>query len=175
MTFKVGSVSWREWVGFGAGLLAAGTLFLPWTTLSAASPEIESALRALPADDVVRDAWKSDFFAWCPPILLLLTGLAVALFGQVRKARVSGLPALWLVASAGNLLLMVAGWYAIGWQFGSEQRALFEAGGIAITPSYGRYLALACTIVSLAAAILDARAAREEYRAPKKKVPLKDS
>src|SRR6187399_2187113 len=96
MRFSPKLVTWREWVGLGAGAVAVAALFLPWTSLSATRPEVEEALRALPAGDVARDAWTTGFLAWCGPILLLLAGISVVLFGQNRTARVSGLPQLWL-------------------------------------------------------------------------------
>jgi hypothetical protein len=114
----------------------------------------------LPADDVVRSAFMSSFVAWVPPILLLLVSIAVVLFGQVRKARESGLPQLWLVAAAAILLLMVISWFAIALQFDSDQRGLFDAGGIVIRAGYGRYIGVACGGVSVVVAFLDARSTR---------------
>jgi hypothetical protein len=153
-------VSRREWLGLGAGLLAVVSLFLPWSTLSANASDVESALRTLSPDDVVRDAFKSAFLAWIPPILLLLVGIAVVLFGQIRKVRESGLPQLWLIAAAAILLLMVISWSLITLQFDSDQRGIFDAGGIVIRGSYGRYLGMAAAVVSVVTAFLDARATR---------------
>jgi hypothetical protein len=153
-------VSRREWLGLGAGLLAVASLFLPWSTLSASAPDVESALRSLSPGDVVRDAFKSDFLAWVPPILLLLVGLAVVLFGQVPKVRESGFPQLWLIGAAVILLLLVISWSLITLQFDSDQRGIFDAGGIVIRGSYGRYLGTAAAVVSLVAAFLDTRATR---------------
>jgi hypothetical protein len=151
-------VTWREWLGLGAGLLAAASLFLTWTTLSASAPDVQDGLRSLPTNEVLRSAWKSDFLSWFPPILLLVTGVAVVLFGQVGKARESGLPQLWLIASSVVVLMTAFSWYGIDLQFGSEERALFTAGGIRIDPGIGRYIALLAAFLGLFAASADGRA-----------------
>jgi H+/Cl- antiporter ClcA len=172
---SVKSVTWREWLGLAAGLLALGSTFLPWTTLSTNKPDIEDILSQLPHSDVVRDAWHSSFFAWCPPLPLLLAGLVVVFFGRIRKLRVSGLPHLWLVVAAATLLLMVIGWFTLDWEFDADQRGIFEAAGIAINPGFGRFLGLFAALVSGVAAFLDMRAARAESRQPRKREPRSKS
>ncbi|GAA4544697.1 hypothetical protein [Amycolatopsis samaneae] len=169
MSFSVNRVSWREWLGLAAGLLALGATFLPWTTLSTSRPDVKDALNSLPHDDVVRDAWGADFFSWFPPLLLLFAGLAVTLFGQIRKVRISGLPQLWLVADAAVLVLMLIGWVTNDWQFTADQRGLFDAGGIVIGLGAGRYLGLGAALVAFVVAILDIRAARAESRMPRRR------
>ncbi|QRP44542.1 hypothetical protein [Amycolatopsis sp. FDAARGOS 1241] len=171
MAFDVKRVSWREWLGLGAGLLALGTLFFPWTVLTAdtATPDVQDAFATLPHDDVVRSAWHSDFFSWFPPFVLLLAGLAVVLFGQVRKVRTSGLPHLWLVGALGALLLMIIGWATLDWVFDSDQRAFLATAGVVINPGVGRYLGLLFALISIAASILDIRAARTESRQPRRR------
>ncbi len=166
--FSVKSVTWREWLGLAAGLLALGSTFLPWTTLTATRPDIEDILAQLPHSDVVRDAWHSSFFAWCPPLPLLLAGLAVVIFGRVRNLRVSGLPHLWLMAAAASLLLMALGWLTLDWEFDADQRGIFEAAGVAIRPGLGRFLGLFAALVSGVAAFLDMRAMRAESRQTRK-------
>lgn len=153
-------MSRREWLGLGAGLLAAVSLFLPWSTLSASAPDVEAGLRAQSSADVVRDAFNSSFLAWVPPILLLLLGLVVVLFGQRPKVRESGLPQLWLVGAAAVLLLMVISWFLITLQFDSDKRAFFDAVGVVIHAGYGRYLGVAGGVVSVVVAFLDARSTR---------------
>ncbi|GHG09276.1 MULTISPECIES: hypothetical protein [Amycolatopsis] len=166
--FSVKSVTWREWLGLAAGLLALGSTFLPWTTLTATRPDIEGILAQLPHGDVVRDAWHSSFFAWCPPLPLLLAGLVVVVFGRIRTLRVSGLPQLWLVVAAASLLLMALGWATLDWEFDADQRGIFEAAGVAIEPGLGRYLGLFAALVSGVASFLDMRAMRAESRQPRK-------
>jgi hypothetical protein len=161
-------VSWREWVALGAGVVATASLFLPWTNLSAREQDVEEALRELPAGEVARDAWTTGFLAWSGPILLLVAGLAVVLFGQSRAARVSGLPHLWLIASAVVLVLMLLGWLAIDRQFGADVRGILQLGGVGIYGGLGRYLGLLCGVVSLAAAALDVRAARRRPALPRR-------
>jgi hypothetical protein len=167
--FSVKSVTWREWLGLAAGLLALGSTFLPWTTLSTNKPDIETILSQLPHSDVVRDAWNSGFFAWCPPLPLLLAGLIVVIFGRVRKLRVSGLPHLWLVVATASLLLMAIGWFTLDWEFDADQRGIFDAAGIAIGPGFGRFLGLLAALLSGSAAFLDIRAVRAESRQPRKR------
>ncbi|WP_410591845.1 hypothetical protein [Amycolatopsis sp. lyj-23] len=164
----VKSVTWREWLGLAAGLLALGSTFLPWTTLTATRPDIEDILTQLPHGDVVRDAWHSSFFAWCPPLPLLLAGLVVVVFGRIRNLRISGLPHLWLVVAAASLLLMALGWFTLDWEFDADQRGIFEAAGIAIGPGLGRFLGLFAALVSCVVAFLDVRAMRAESRQPRK-------
>ncbi|MGV9359961.1 hypothetical protein [Amycolatopsis sp. NPDC003731] len=160
----VKSVTWREWLGLAAGLLALGSTFLPWTTLTATRPDIEDILAQLPQGDVVRDAWHSSFFAWCPPLPLLVAGLVVVVFGRIRTVRVSGLPQLWLVVAAASLLLIVLGWVTLEWEFDADQRGIFEAAGVAIRPGLGRFLGLFAALVSGVVAFLDMRAMRAESR-----------
>jgi hypothetical protein len=158
--FSPQRVSWREWVALGSGAVAVAALFLPWTNLSAGQQDVEEALRELPAGEVARNAWTTGFLAWSGPILLLLAGLAVVLFGQSAKVRASGLPQLWLIACAVTLILMVLGWLAIDRQFSEDVRGVLQAGGVGIYGGFGRYLALVCAVVSLAASVLDIRATR---------------
>ncbi len=171
MPFSVKSVSWREWLGLAAGLLALGSTFLPWTRLALGTdrPEIRDAFASLPESDVVRNAWHAGFFAWCPPLPLLLAGLGVAVFGRIRKARVGGLPHLWLVVAAASLLFTSLGWLLIDWQFDDDQRGLLADAGITIGAGIGRYLALVAAIVSVVAALLDVLAVRAESRQPRKR------
>lgn len=160
MRFSPKRVSWREWAGLGAAAIAVVALFLPWTTLSATSADIEDALRQLPAGVVARNAWTTGFLAWSGPVLLVLAGIAVVLLGQHRTARVSGLPQLWLITALVAVVLMVFGWLAIGHQFDADTRALLQAGDVGIHGGLGRYLGLAAAVVSLVAAVLDARSLR---------------
>jgi len=153
-------VTWREWLGLGAGLLAGVSLFLTWTTLTATDPEVKDGLGALPTNEVLRSAWKSDFLSWFPPLLLLVTGVAVVALGQIGKVRESGLPQLWLIASCVVVLMMAFSWYGIDLQFGTEERELFSAGGITINPGFGRYVALVAGFLALFAASADVRAHR---------------
>ncbi|MFD2421181.1 hypothetical protein [Amycolatopsis pigmentata] len=168
MGFSPKLISWREWVGLGAGLVAVAALFLPWTTLSTTRPDVEEALRALPADDVARDAWTTGFLAWFPSILLLLTGIVVVLFGQNRTARISGLPQLWLIAAAVAVVLLVFGSLTIGHEFDENTLGLLNEGGISTSAGIGRYLAVAGGAVSLVVAILDARSLRRRGTRPKR-------
>ncbi|HKS48236.1 MAG TPA: hypothetical protein VJT49_24625 [Amycolatopsis sp.] len=160
MRFSPKLVSWREWTGLGAGIVAVAALFLPWTNLSATRQDVEEALRELPAGDVARNAWTTGFLEWFGPVLLLLAGIAVVLVGQYRTARVGGLPQLWLIASAVAVLLMIFGWFAIDHEFSPDTRSLLADGGIGIYGGIGRYLGLAAGGVSLTAAVLDARSLR---------------
>ncbi|TNC23388.1 hypothetical protein [Amycolatopsis alkalitolerans] len=154
-------VSWREWVALGAGLVAAGSLFLPWTNLSATRQDIEDALNSLPQNEVARDAFTTGFLAWSGPMLLALAGVAVVLLGQRPVVRRSGLPHLWLIAAAVALMLMVLAWLGMGWQFSADVRDfLQQEGGVAFYGGFGRYVAMLCGAVSVAAAVLDVRALR---------------
>ncbi|GAB3487373.1 hypothetical protein [Amycolatopsis cihanbeyliensis] len=158
--FRLHAVTWRQWLGFGAGLLATIALFLPWTVLSSDDPELAAALSELPAADVVRDAWSSGVLAWGPPLLLLLAGVAVLAFGQFRAVRVAGLPQLWLVATIVVLALLVLAWVGIGWQFGAEEHALLDEAGVAVAAGFGRYLGMVATVASFVAALLEVLASR---------------
>ncbi|MBB4685520.1 hypothetical protein [Amycolatopsis jiangsuensis] len=171
MAFSITRVTWREWLGLAAGLLALGTLFLPWTVLTAdtATPEVQDAFGSLAQDDVVRSAWHSDPFSWVPPLVLLLVGVGVVVFGQVRKARMSGLPHLWLVAGLATVLLMAIGWSTLDWVFDSDQRAFLAAAGVTVGAGVGRYLGMAFALVSIAVSILDIRAARAESRVSRRR------
>ncbi|PXY27029.1 hypothetical protein [Prauserella muralis] len=163
-----GLPTWREWLGLAAGLLAAVSLFLPWTRLSSPSPEIQAVLAELPGADVSRSVWDSTFFAWFPPLLILAIGVAVAVFGRVPSARTGGLPHLWLIAAGVALVALALGWLLIEWQFSGEARALLAESGVSIGAGPGRYLGLAAVLVSLVAAVLDVRAVRAESRRPRR-------
>lgn len=153
-----GRVSWREWLGLAAGVLAVVTLFLPWTELHAADPEVRAALAELPRQDVSRSVWDSTFLAWLPPLVLAVAGVAVVAFGQFRSVRVSGLPQLWLVAAVVAVCAMVSAWVFIEWQFGPQQRAFLADSGVDVTAGFGRYLACIALAASLCGAFLDVRA-----------------
>jgi len=172
MRFSWREVSWREWVALGSGLVAVAALFLPWTDLTATNQTAEEALRESPTGEVARNAFTTGFLAYAGPFILLLAGLAVAVFGQNRKARVSGLPHLWLIAAAVTLVLMVLGWVAIGHQFDEDARLLLEQGGVGIYGGFGRYLGLACCVASLVAAGWDVWLARRRGT-PAKRTPAK--
>ncbi|KAA9149779.1 hypothetical protein FPZ12_042555 [Amycolatopsis acidicola] len=159
--FSFARVSWREWTALGTGLVSVGALFLPWTNLSATQQDVEDALNSLPSGEVARNAFTTGFLAWAGPVLLALAGLLVVALGQFRKARVSGLPHLWLIAVAVAVVLMLLAWLAISWQFDQDVRDLLHDGGVGIYGGFGRYLALACGVVSLVAAVLDVRLARK--------------
>lgn len=151
-------------MALGAGVVAVGALFLPWTNLSATRQDVEEVLNEMPAGEVARDAFTTGFLAWSGPVVLVLAGLTVVLLGQRPKARVSGLPHLWLMAVAVALVLMLLAWLGISWQFDADVRDfLREEGGIGFYGGIGRYLAMLCGVVSLVAAVLDVRSTR---RAP---------
>ncbi|WP_024876682.1 hypothetical protein [Saccharomonospora piscinae] len=151
-------VSWREWLGLGAALLAVVSLLLPWTRLSAADPAVSAALAELPAGDVSRSVWRGTFFAWLAPMLVVLAGVAVVVAGQRPALRRSGLPHLWLVAAAVAACSVVFAWVFADWQFGAEQRAFLADSGVAVQAALGRYLGAAAVLVSLVAAVCDVRA-----------------
>ena len=173
MGFRIKSVTWREWLGLAAGLLALASTFLPWTKLDTNKPDIENILASLPHDQVVRNAWNSDFFAWFPPLPVLFAGLVVVAFGRVRSLRTSGLPHLWLVVVAAALLLLVIGWVTIDWQFDADQRGILEAAEIGILPGFGRFAGLVAVVLAGVAAFLDVRAVRAESRQPRKRTSKK--
>ncbi|WP_312868851.1 hypothetical protein [Amycolatopsis pithecellobii] len=138
-----------------------GALFLPWTNLSATRQDVEDALNSLPSDEIARDAFTTGFLAWSGPVLLALAGLAVVLFGQRPAMRRNGLPHLWLITAAVSLVLMLLAWLGIGWQFSADVRDfLSQEGGVSFYGGLGRYLAMACGLVSFATATLDVRATR---------------
>lgn len=171
MAFSITRVTRREWLGLATGLLALGTLFLPWTVLTAgaADADVQNAFQALPRGDVVRSAWNSDPFSWLPPFVLVLIGVAVVGLGQIRKVRMSGLPQLWLVGSLATVLLMAIGWATLDWVFDSDQRAFLDAAGITVGAGIGRYVGLLFALVSVVGAIFDIRAARAESRASRRR------
>jgi hypothetical protein len=151
-------VSWREWLGLVAGLLAVGSLFLPWTNLGAEHPEVSAALAELPSEDVHRSVWRATFFGWLAPLLVVVAGACVVPFGQRRSLRTAGLPQLWLVTASVAACATVLAWVFVGWQFGSEQRDFLTESGVTFDAGPGRYLGAAAVLVSLVAAVLDVRA-----------------
>lgn len=166
--FSPRRVSWREWSALAAGVLAVAALFLPWTNLTGRNQIAEDALRDVPVDEVARDAWATGFLAWAGPLLLVLTGLAVVLSGQSRRARVSGLPQLWLIAAAVAVVLMALGWLAMDsvlWHsidraHGEDASVVLQEGGVGVYGGLGRYLGMLGGIASLIMAVLDVRAGR---------------
>lgn len=156
--------SWREFGGLAAAALAIVSLFLPWTALSSGNPAVQSALAELPAGDVTRSVWRATFFGWFPPLLVVALGVTVAIVGRVHAARVGGLPQLWLIGACLALLCTVLGWLLADWQFGSEERAVLEAGGVAVEAGMGRYVGALATVGSVAFAALDTRALHGEAR-----------
>ncbi|MBB3052376.1 hypothetical protein FHS23_003410 [Prauserella isguenensis] len=156
--------SWREFGGLAAAVLAVVSLFLPWTVLTADDPAVRSALAELPADDVTRSVWRATFFGWFPPLLVTAVGVTVAAVGRINAARTGGLPQLWLIAAGLALLFTVLGWLLADWQFGSEERAVLEAGGVAVEAGIGRYLGALAVVASVVLAALDIRTLHTETR-----------
>lgn len=156
--------SWREVGGLAAAVLAVVSLFLPWTVLTADDPAVRSALAELPGDDVTRSVWRATFFGWFPPLLVAAVGVTVAAIGRNNAARTGGLPQLWLIGAGLALLFTVLGWLFADWQFGSEERAVLEAGGVAVDAGIGRYLGGIAAVASLVFAALDTRALHTETR-----------
>ncbi|GAA1241090.1 hypothetical protein GCM10009676_27590 [Prauserella halophila] len=156
--------SWREFGGLAAAVLAVVSLLLPWTVLSADDPAVRSALAELPAGDVTRSVWRATFFGWFPPLLVAAVGVTVAAIGRKNVARTGGLPQLWLIGACLALLCTVLGWLLADWQFGAEERAVLEAGGVAVEAGIGRYLGALAAVASTAFAALDTRALHTETR-----------
>ncbi|MBB3661505.1 MULTISPECIES: hypothetical protein [Prauserella salsuginis group] len=156
--------SWREIGGLAAAVLAVVSLLLPWTVLSADDPAVRSALAELPAEDVTRSVWRATFFGWFPPLLVAALGATVAAVGRINTARMGGLPQLWLIGACLALLAAVLGWLLADWQFGSEERAVLEAGGVTVEAGIGRYLGALAAVASVVFAALDTRALHTETR-----------
>ncbi|SFP73854.1 hypothetical protein [Saccharomonospora viridis] len=161
-------VSWREWLGLAAGLLAVASLFLPWTQLSSANPEVSAALAELPAEDVSRSVWKATFFGWLAPLLVAISGVCVVLLGQRPLLRRSGLPQLWLIAASVAACATVLAWVFVEWQFGAEQRAFLAVSGVNFDAASGRYLGALAVLLSFVGAVLDVRAAVSRGRSRKR-------
>ncbi|EID53356.1 hypothetical protein [Saccharomonospora xinjiangensis] len=157
--WSLSRVSWREWLGLAAGLLAVVALVLPWTRLSASDPEVSAALAELPRADVHRSVWRATFLGWLAPLLVAVAGVSVVLFGQRPALRRDGLPHLWLVAAGVAACATALAWVFLDWQFGEEQRTFLAESGVAVEAAFGRYLGAAAVLVSLVAATLDVRAA----------------
>ncbi|GAA1204722.1 hypothetical protein [Prauserella alba] len=156
--------SWREVGGLAAAVLAVVSLLLPWTVLSSEDPAVRSALAELPADDVTRSVWRATFLGWFPPLLIVALGVTVAAAGRIRAARTGGLPQLWLIGACLALLCAVLGWLFADWQFGSEERAVLEAGGVTVDAAIGRYLGMLAVVASAVFAAIDTRALHGETR-----------
>ncbi|EIE97897.1 hypothetical protein [Saccharomonospora glauca] len=156
--WSIARISWREWLGLAAGLLALGSLFLPWTQLSSAHPEVSAALAELPDADIHRSVWRTTFLAWLAPLLVALAGGCVVVLGQRPALRVAGLPHVWVVAASVAACATALTWAFIDWEFGEEQYAFLAESGVAVQAAPGRYLAAVAVLVSLVAAVLDVRA-----------------
>lgn len=161
---RFGRVSWREWLGLGAAVLAVVAALLSWTVLSSDDPAEARELAAMPHGETHRDAFSSGFYAWGSVSLTVLTGLAVAVLGQFRTTRRAGLPRLWLVAGVVTVALTAIGFFAMGLQFGSDGASLLDTLGVDIHIGLGRWLGLAAALLALLAAALDVGALRRERR-----------
>jgi|SRR5699024_4222005 len=161
-------VSWREWLGAGAAVLALVAAFFDWTVLSSTSPEQAREIAALPHGATHRDAFGSGPYAWGPVLLNVLTGLVVVSFGQFRSARRTGLPQLWLVAAGVTVAFSVIGFFALRLQFGAENAALLETLGARFDAGTGRWLGLGAAALTLVASALDLVALRRERHRPRR-------
>lgn len=163
-------ISLCEWLGVCASVAALVSTFLTWTVLSTSNPAVVDALASLPYDATHRSAWDSGIYAWVPMVLTILTGFAVAVFGQFRRLRRAGLPHLWLIAGAVQVALSVIGLFAMRGQFGAQAAALLAQTGVEASAGVGRWLGLAAAVLTLAAAAFDVRALRREPRPAARKV-----
>jgi len=162
--FVIARPSWQGIGGLAAAVLAVISLFLPWTVLSSANPDVQAALAELPPGDVTRSVWRATFLGWFPPLLIAAAGGTVAAIGRIHAARTGGLPQLWLIAAVVAALCAAFGWIYIEWQFGAEERAVLEASGVTVAAGTGRYLGALAALASLVFAVLDVRALRAETR-----------
>jgi hypothetical protein len=101
--FDVKRVTTFEWVGIGAGLLALIVSFFPWFSSSASFEGIESSGSST--------AWGTGIGAWLPVLMLLATGVLVAL-PHIGVA-VSNLALIWLGLSAGAALIILVRWLTL--------------------------------------------------------------
>jgi len=159
---RVTRVSWREWLGVGAAVLAVVSAFLDWTVLSSTAPAEADQLATLPHGETHRDAFDSGVYAWISVSLTVVTGVTVAALGQFRSIRRAGLPQLWLVAALVGVALAVIGFFALGVQFGSQGAALLETLGVRFGVGTGRWLGLGAAVLTLVASVFDLVVFRRE-------------
>ena len=160
--FRFAHVSWREWLGLCAAVLAAVSAFLNWTVLSGQTSAVVDALAGLPDELTHRDAFSSGIYAWIPLGLIVLAGVTVVAVGQFRSVRVAGFPQLWLIVSGVALALAVIGLFAMRAQFGEQAGALLAETGVLASAGAGRWLGIAAAVVSALAATIDVFALRAE-------------
>src|SRR5699024_12156336 len=137
---RVTRVSWREWLGVGAAVLAVVSAFLDWTVLSSTAPAEADQLATLPHGDTHRDAFDSGVYAWISVSLTVVTGVTVAARGQFRSIRRAGLPQLWLGAALVGVALAGIGVFALGVQLGCEGAAGLGTRGGRLGGGDGRWV-----------------------------------
>ena|GEM_PF-6945638 len=168
-------MSWREWLGVGAAILAVVSAFLDWTVLSSTTPAEAQQLATLPHGETHRDAFDSGVYAWISVLLTVVTGVTVAALGQFRSIRRAGLPQLWLVAAIVGVALGVIGFFALGVQFGSQAAALLETLGVRFGVGAGRWLGLGAGVLTLVASVFDLIVFRREPSGERSRSQGRDS
>jgi hypothetical protein len=134
-------ITWMEWIGGGAGIVALVVSFLPWYRLTADRvPQAEA--EGKPTWVTV---WAGNFLAWFPVVLLL--AVTVLLLWQRLGRPVQMISSLWLTLTMLAVVMILLRWITL-------QEGLRSG--------YGLYLGLIAGVLSGIAGFL---AFRGEQRA----------
>jgi magnesium-transporting ATPase (P-type) len=139
-----------EWVGVGAGVLAAIASFLPWfsATGTFADQQRANGFRSW------LTAWGSYFIGWFPIVLLL--AVAVFIVGQRFSKTAPLLPSLWLTLAVLAMVMILLRWISARSTNEPPEVLTWHTG-------WGLYLGLISAGVSAVAAFL---AFRSSHRQP---------
>jgi hypothetical protein len=155
--FDVKRVTTFEWVGIGAGLLALIVSFFPWFSSSASFEGIESSGSST--------AWGTGIGAWLPVLMLLATGVLVAL-PHIGVA-VSNLALIWLGLSAGAAVIILLRWLTLPDDGGLSQVGLsLENVDVDAGAGFGLIVGLILAVASAVVAFLSYRSASSRTTSP---------
>jgi hypothetical protein len=126
-------ITWMEWLGVAAGVVALVVSFLPWYRLSA---PLERQAESQGAQTWIT-VWQGNFLAWFP-VVLLLAACVLILWQRFGKP-LQMLSSLWLTLAALAVAMILLRW-------------ITAPDGI--RSGYGLYLGLIAAVVSGVAGFL---------------------
>ncbi|MFC0114714.1 hypothetical protein [Kibdelosporangium aridum] len=106
-------ITWLEWIGVAAGIVALVVSFLPWYR---ASDAVAAELREQGAPTWL-PVWEGNFLAWFPVVLLL--AVSVLLLWQRFGKPVQMLSSLWLTLAVLAVVMILLRWITLPMSVGS--------------------------------------------------------
>lgn len=126
-------ITWLDWLGVGAGIVALVVSFLPWYRLVDTLEQQSAAVGAATWITV----WQGNFLAWFPIVLLM--AVSVLILWQRFGKPVQLMSSLWLTLAILAIVMILLRWVTLP---------------ATIRSDYGLYLGLIAALVSGGAGFL---------------------